>query len=119
MTSLVLTMIALPAVAAVTMLLLDPKAPPSRARWTALLATLATFLVSWGVGAQFYQLPEKVVDGRVPVSPRYESRFTWLTLDAPKLEVTTSTEGVTEEIVAVDPGLRIEFFLGLDGISLC
>lgn len=118
MTSLVLTMIALPAVAAVTMLLLDPKAPPSRARWTALLATLATFLVSWGVAAQFYQLPEKIVDGRVPVSPRYESRFTWLTLDAPKLEVTTSTEGATEAIVAVDPGLRIEFFLGLDGISL-
>lgn len=118
MTSLVLTMIALPAVAAITMLLLDPKAPPSRARWTALLATVATFLVSWGVAAQFYQLPAKVVDGRAPVSPRFEHRFTWLSLDAPKLEVTTTSEGVTDEIVAVDPGLRIEFYLGLDGISL-
>lgn len=118
MTSLVLTMIALPAVAAITMLLLDPKAPPSRARWTALLATMATFLVSWGVAAQFYQLPAKVVDGRAPVSPRFEHRFTWLSLDAPKLEVTTTSEGVTDEIVAVDPGLRIEFYLGLDGISL-
>jgi NADH-quinone oxidoreductase subunit M len=118
MTSLVLTMIALPAVAAIAMLLLDPKAPPSRARWTALIATIATFLVSWGVAAQFYQLPAKSVDGRSPVSPRYESRMTWLTLDAPKLEVTGKPEDDNSEIVDVDPGLRIEFFIGLDGISL-
>lgn len=126
MTSLVLTMIALPAVAAIAMLLLDPKAPPSRARWTALLATIATFLVSWGVAAQFYQLPPKTVDGREPVATRYQHRVTWLTLDAPRLEVAAAavadTEdgvaGGTEAIVSVDTGLKIEFYLGLDGISL-
>ena len=118
MTSLILTMIALPAVAAITMLLLDPHAPPSRARWTALLTTVAAFLLSWGVAAQFAALPAASGEHRAPVQPRFESRTTWLTLAAPKLEVTDDDNGAIQAIVAEDSGLRIEFYLGLDGISL-
>ena len=46
MPSLFVVMIFMPAAAAALLLLLDAKAPPVRARWTALMATLATCLVS-------------------------------------------------------------------------
>ena len=53
MPSLLVILIFMPAVAALTLLMLDSKAPPERSRWFALLVTIATFLVSLGVANQF------------------------------------------------------------------
>ena len=103
MPSLLVVMIFLPAIAAVALLLLDPQATAVRARWVALLATVATFLVSWGVAAQFLALPEVGDDQRGPVHPQLVLRQTWLDL---------SQAGPNS------PGVKLEFFLGLDGISL-
>jgi NADH-quinone oxidoreductase subunit M len=102
MSSLLVITILLPLAAAALLLLLDPKASAERARWTALLATLTTLAVSWGLASQFYALPEIPRDVRDPIEPRMELRHTWLQLG-------TSAAG--------DP-VRIEFFLGIDGISL-
>lgn len=103
MPSLFVVMIFLPAVAAALLLLLDAKAPPERARWTALLATIATFLVSLGVASQFFSTPEVSEELRGPVQPRMVLRSVWLAV----------TEGGEKT-----PGLKLEYFLGIDGISL-
>ena len=100
MPSLLVIMIALPAVAAAMLLLLDAKAPPVRARWTALLATIATFLVSLGVASQFVS-PTK--EHASPVHPQLEFKHTWLTLIPPSADAS---------------GVSLVFHLGLDGISL-
>ena len=103
MPSLLVVMIFLPALAAILLLLLDPKAPAVRARWVALLATVATFLVSWSVAAQFVALPAVAPTERGTVHPQMVLRHTWLDL---------SQAGPNS------PGVKFEFFLGLDGISL-
>ena len=101
MPSLLVIMIFLPAVAAIALLLLDPTATPARARWAALLATIATFLVSLSVASQFFALP--VPTERGAINPQLVSRHTWLDL---------SKAG------SHSPGVKFEFFLGLDGISV-
>lgn len=103
MSSLLLVMIFLPAVAAAVLLLLDPKATAQRARWVALIATIATFLVSWGVAAQFMGLPPVSLDDRGPISPQLVLRHTWLDLS---------------QAGPQSPGVKFEFYFGLDGISL-
>ena len=103
MPSLLVVMIFLPAIAAVALLLLDPQATAVRARWVALLATVTTFLVSWGVAAQFLALPEVSPLSRGPVHPQMVLRHTWLDLS---------------QAGPQSPGVKLEFFLGLDGISL-
>ena len=103
MPSLLVIMIFLPAIAAVALLLLDPQATAVRARWVALLATVATFLVSWGVAAQFLALPQVSETARGPVHPQLVQRHTWLDLS---------------QAGPHSPGVKLEFFLGLDGISL-
>lgn len=103
MSSSLLIMIFLPAVAAVLLLLLDPKATAVRARWVALLATFATFFVSWAVAGQFLALPEVVSGERGPVSPRMEIRHVWMDLS---------------QAGPHNPGMKLEFYLGLDGISV-
>ncbi len=103
MPSLFVVMIFMPAVAAALLLLLDAKAPPVRARWTALLATLATCLVSVAVASQFLSLPETLPSQRGPVHPRMEVRQVWLDV----VQAGPSSPPVT-----------LEFYLGLDGISL-
>ncbi|MBS0204464.1 MAG: NADH-quinone oxidoreductase subunit M [Planctomycetes bacterium] len=103
MPSLLVIMIFLPAVAAVMLLLLDAKAPPVRARWTALLATLATFVVSLGVASQFLAVDRTTSVSVNPVHPVMELKHTWLNL------VPATPEA---------PGISLEFSLGLDGISL-
>ena len=67
MPSLLVILIVLPAAAAAMLLLLDAKAPPVRARWAALLATLATFLVSLGVASQFLSINRSGIEGTSPV----------------------------------------------------
>ncbi|MDZ4684312.1 MAG: NADH-quinone oxidoreductase subunit M [Planctomycetaceae bacterium] len=102
MSSLLIITILLPLAAAVLLLLLDPKAPAERARSVALLATLATLGVSWGLASQFVALPEISPEARNPIEPRMELRQPWLTL---------GTNAAGEPV-------RLEFYLGIDGISL-
>lgn len=65
------------------------------ARWGALLASLATLVLSLVTASHYAALPPAPVGGG-PVQPRLEFRQTWLTFgDA-----------------------RLEFFVGVDGISL-
>ena len=103
MPSLLLVMIFLPALSAVALLLLDPKATATRARWVALMATVATFFVSWAVAAQYVALPPVASTDRGPVSPQMVLRQTWLDLS---------------QAGPHSPGVKMEFYLGLDGISL-
>jgi len=103
MPSLLLVMIFLPALGAAALLLLDPKATATRARWVALMATVATFFVSWGVAAQFMALPAVASDDRGPIQPQLVLRQTWLDLS---------------QAGPHSPGVKMEFYLGLDGISL-
>ena len=103
MPSLLVILIVLPAAAAALLLLLDAKAPPVRARWTALLATLATLLVSLGVASQFLALNRSSIEGTSPVHPQMEQKHAWLTIVPETADV---------------PAISLEFHLGLDGISL-
>lgn len=103
MPNLMLIMILLPAVAAAALLLLDPQATAVRARWVALLATIVTFFVSWGVAAQYAALPLPEAGERDTVHPRMVLRHTWLDLS---------------QAGPASPGVKFEFFLGLDGISV-
>ena len=103
MPNILVLMIFLPAMAAVALLLLDPKATPTRARWTALMASVATFLVSWSVAAQFVALPQIPFESRGVIHPQMTLRQTWI------------------ELAPAGPnggGLKLEFYLGLDGISV-
>lgn len=102
MPSLLVILIFLPAAAAAMLLLLDAKAPPIRARWTALLATIATFVVSLGVASQFFAI-DRSQPASGPVHPVMQQTHSWLAL-------VPATEG--------NPGISLEFSLGLDGISL-
>lgn len=103
MPSLLIILIFMPAAVAAMLLLLDPKAPPVRARWIALLASLATFLVSLGVASQFLAINRDSLVSAGPVNPQMEFKQTWLTVVHP-----------TDE----KPAVKLEFYLGLDGISL-
>ncbi len=106
MAVLILTMIFLPAATGALLLLLDAQATPERARWVGLFGAIATVLVSWAVAAQIVGTDkiEQPFDG--PIQPRVELRHTWLTL---------SDAGAT---IAGSKPVRMEFYLGLDGISL-
>ncbi len=102
--SVLVVLILLPLVAAALMLLLDSQATPVRARWSALLATLATVGVSLAVASQYTELPTITASQRVkPITPRMELRHEWLTL-AP-----STPHGVPT---------KFEFYLGVDGISV-
>jgi NADH-quinone oxidoreductase subunit M len=98
---LVLTIL-LPAIAAVLLLLMDPQATAARARGMALLTTILTFAVSWGLAATYIDEVESRIPSKEMIHPRMELRQTWLTL------------GTTD---AGEP-IRMEFYLGVDGISV-
>ena len=103
MSILMIVMIFLPATAAAALLLLDPKAPAVRARWAALIATIATFFLSWGLAAQYMALPQVPREARGPVHAQLVTRFAWLDLT---------------QAGPASPGVKFEFFLGVDGISV-
>lgn len=103
MSVMMLVLIFLPATAAGALLLLDPKAPAERARWAALIATIATFLLSWGLASQYAALPKVERSARGPIHPQLVTRFTWLDLS---------------QAAPNGPPLKFEFFLGVDGISV-
>lgn len=106
MTWLILTMIFLPAGGAALLLLLDPHATPTRARWAGLIGAVATFLVSLAVAASFVNTPRVPEPFGGPIQPHFEIRHAWLTIGASSVE-----------FIAQKP-LKLEFYLGLDGISL-
>lgn len=99
---LLCALIITPVAAAALLLLLDSKAPPERARWTALLATLTTFVLSCALASEFQALPPVPLKARPTILPRLEWRYTWMTF----------ASQVGEEPV------RLEFYLGVDGISV-
>lgn len=106
MTFLLTTMIFLPLAAAAVLIILRPGEGPLP-RWTALLASVATLLLSLVVASQYGALPETPAVSSAegitasPIAPRIEVRHPWMTFQRP------------------DGGVaRLEFFLGLDGISL-
>ncbi len=102
MSSLIVITILLPLAAAVLMLLMDPQATAVRARWTALIATLLTFAVSWGLAASFVHTVNVAPTTRGVIEPRLEIRHEWM-----QLGTTQSGEPI-----------RFEFYLGVDGISV-
>ncbi len=107
MPSLLVIMIALPAVAAAMLLLVDAKAPPVRARWTALLATIATFLVSLGVASQFLAVDRTIEGTASPVHPHMEVKHTWLTLIPASVAMGDSHRDSDAASIDVD-GIRIK-----------
>ncbi|ADG69681.1 proton-translocating NADH-quinone oxidoreductase, chain M [Planctopirus limnophila DSM 3776] len=140
MTTLVFAMLLLPAIAAVLMLVLDAKATAARARGFALVATVATLILSWSVA---YQLPATSQQAG-PVTTRWEWRHTWLTLASPAPAPTVvSNEALSQNVVRgqspeesknpastskpQDPStarspsgdfINLEFYLGLDGLGM-
>ena len=80
------------------------------ARWIALAASLATLCASLGMIHEFATLPaptESSANSAVsPIQPRYPVRYHWLTVPA------STIAGVS------NPGFKMEFQLGVDGISL-
>jgi len=103
---LLLVTLFLPLAAAALMLLLDARAPASRARWTALLATIATCLASFGLAADFAKIPPVVsLDARAPIHAQMEIKQPWFSLLAPLADGNART-------------IDLEFFLGVDGIGL-
>lgn len=127
---LLLTIILLPLLAAILLALLG--GGRTVARWVALLASIGTLLVSLGIGSQLTAARDgrtldridSHVDG--PVQPKLEWRRTWMTVG--QLEVTSVQPKVIDETspIGVDIGepvsqlipIRLEFYLGADGISV-
>ncbi len=106
MSFLLPTLIFLPLLAAALLVLLKPGEGPLP-RWTALLATVATMLLSLAIASQFDVLRHApaeagtVASSSDPVAPLVEVRQEWMSFARP--------DGKTA---------RLEFYLGLDGISL-
>lgn len=119
MSTLLLATIFLPAAAALVLLLLDVRATVARARTVALLASVGTLLMAVQIAAQFQQLPPpsgsiapssadaaaSSVSQAGPIQPRFAWRQEWLSFRS------TNTGGQSAPV-------RLEFFLGLDGISV-
>lgn len=105
MSVLLPTLIFLPAAAAVLLMVL--RSPDgSVARWGALLGSVATLGVSLVVASQFAGLPQPESNAKSVVQPKVEIRHEWMTFQR------THTDGT------LAPDVKIEFYFGLDGISL-
>lgn len=106
MSALILAMIFFPAATALLLLTLDARATPERARWVGLFGALVTFALSCGVASQFQTLPRIAEPFDGPIQPRVEFKQAWWTIG-----------NAADEFTAAKP-VRLEFHLGLDGISL-
>ncbi len=105
MTGLLLTTLFLPLAVAILLLVGRRVFSREAAQNVALLASLATLVVSLALANQYVQLPADATP-RSPVQPRYSQAFHWL-----------SYGDVTEE-AAGQPHMQFDFLLGIDGISL-
>ena len=68
------------------------------------MTALVTFLVSLGVASQFLSIDRTPRSGAAPVHPVLECKHVWMTLAPSSVD---------------SPAINLEFYLGLDGISLC
>ena len=116
MSTLLPVMILLPLATAVVVLLARSA---GAARWISLLGTLATLVLSLVLTAQFTQLRPLTASGAGPIQPRLEFRQTWMTFswtDSPAASAASSES----QAAGTDVGrqVRLEFYFGMDGISL-
>lgn len=128
---LLLSIIVLPLVAALLLALLG--GDRAVARWIALLTAIGTLALSVGLFARMHShgggielvQNKNVVDG--PVRPRVEWRQTWMTLGEQQVSSVSMKEPVdaadatgaeTGETVIQRIPIRLEFYLGADGISV-
>jgi NADH-quinone oxidoreductase subunit M len=110
MNLVLLLTLAIPSAAAVLLTVLRRSMASGTARWIALAASLATLCASLGMIHEFAALPlpadSSAHAAASPIQPRYEVRYHWFTVPA------SSIAGVR------NPSFKMEFQLGLDGISL-
>ena len=110
---LLILVLAIPGVAAGLLMVFRKSLGGHAPRWVALVAAVATLLVSLGLAHQFRMLPPRIggSEGAVaagslfPVQPRFEMSHTWLAFPA------TNT-------ASSDAPFQMDFRFGLDGISL-
>src|SRR3954466_3738396 len=105
MTGLILTTLFLPLAVAILLLVGRRMFSRETARNVAILASLATLVVSLVLANQYVQLPADAAP-QSPVQPRYSQAFHWLSY------------GNANEDAAGQPHVQFDFLLGIDGISL-
>ena len=130
---LLLSIIFLPLIAALLLALLG--GDRAVARWIALLAAVGTLALSVGLFARIHSHGSgiELVQNRTivdsPVRPRVEWRRTWMTIgeitqvksiaqDEIAAENNEAGEAKSEEVETVRTPVRLEFYLGADGISV-
>jgi len=82
--------------------------PAAVVRQISLLAATATLVLSLVLIAQFQKLPVPKSESVSPVQPRFEMRHDWMVFERHHTNKLLSPRTV-----------HLEFFLGMDGISLC
>ena len=115
MSTLLPVMILLPLATAVVVLLVRSA---GAARWISLLGTLATLVCRWCWRPSSRSCARSTASAAGPVQPRLEFRHTWMTFswtDSP-----AAVAAVRPQAAEPDVGrqVRLEFYFGLDGISL-
>src|SRR3954453_23769906 len=105
MTGLILTTLFLPLAVAILLLVGRRMFSRETARNVAILASLATLVVSLVLANQYVQLPADAAP-RSPVQPRFSHAYHWLSY------------GAKSQDAADQPPLQFDFLLGIDGISL-
>ncbi len=128
---LLLSIIVLPLLAALLLALLG--GDRAVARWIALLTAVGTLALSVGLFSRIHshgsgiELVQNQSIADSPVRPRIEWRQTWMTLGEQQVSSAPIKEVVDEEgRIGVEPGeaviqripIRLEFYLGADGISV-
>ncbi|MEX0727053.1 MAG: NADH-quinone oxidoreductase subunit M [Planctomycetaceae bacterium] len=116
MSSLIPIMIFLPVVGAV-LLMIFRSSEPSVSRWTALWISLATMGLALTLAAQDAAVMTRADGGYTaarnsPVQPRLEFRHTWLDFSEGRTVLDDASA------TGLRTGLKLEFYLGLDGISV-
>ena len=112
---LLLLTLAIPAAAAALLLVFRHSMTAHTPRWVALMAAVATLLVSIGLAQNFraLPLPDTAANpaatstlGIFPIQPRFEFQYHWFTFPA------------SDAAVSDGESFEFDFHFGLDGISL-
>lgn len=125
MNLLIPALVIVPAAAAVVLACLRRR--PHLVRWGALAGAAAALAVSIALAAGFAGLPSGVRDAHAPVQPRLEWRQTWFELERgvsvrdydSESRATLGNAGSAIGELDGAQTFRFEFYLGVDGISLC
>ena len=119
MNLLIPALVIVPIVTAAVLTLLRRR--PQLVRWGALAGAAAALGVSIALALDFAALPSDSRDSQAPVQPRLEWRHTWLEFERGERDAQRRAADVTADSVVAtrEPaGFRLEFYLGVDGISL-